>query len=541
MIPGMKPLLIATFGVALIAIPTHVLASEAEPNEKRAVRRFASVIRGKPTRDHLAAKRLALVALREFDSAAVAGALINGYARLEREAEPLRTARCKVLFDGGGNSRLSKSRDTLQPIRDLQGDIISALDRLRSPDSIKLMLGRVIQSSKKLPLTLKLVLAARAGDLSGDDIELVIGSAGRLSGTEGTLVMLRALAPLGRRAAEASTWALTQLAHKQSAVRSQAIRTLSQLASGGAIVPLIARIEAETGSLREEVLDALVVLTGAHAGNSAESWNEWLKTEGGPYVRGEKKLGRGDASKRKRKEDNKTTTGSYFGLPQTGRSILYVFDVSKSMHRTMSGKRPKGSSVDGDEEIRWERCQVELIAAIDKLTPNKTFNMIGFANELKIFDQKQQRATPKNKRRAKEWIERLHLKLQTNIHDALELTFYMAGRGAKDRYYEPEVDTVFFLSDGAPTRASGGKSNRAAKTSLKRDEPERILSAVKRWNALGRITVHTIGIGLKTPPEPKKAPRKRERPEKEEAGPAGFMSQLAQQNFGQFVTPRPAK
>jgi hypothetical protein len=154
-------------------------------------------------------------------------------------------------------------------------------------------------------LTLRIALAGRAGDLAAGglaagDLEKISDAAEGTTRTEDLLVLLQAVAGLGPRAERAAAWVVTQLEHGVEEVRVRAIRALAQLAWPGGIEPLIARIDVESGRAREEVLDALVVLTGAHPGDSAPSWRLWLAQEGGPFVRGEARLGRGDASVRGR-------------------------------------------------------------------------------------------------------------------------------------------------------------------------------------------------------------------------------------------------
>ena len=76
--------------------------------------------------------------------------------------------------------------------------------------------------------------------------------------------------------------------------------------------------------------------------------------------------------------------------------------------------------------------------------------------------------------------------------------------GVSDKNYEPAADTIFLLSDGAPTNFD-----------LTDDDPERIFRAVKEWNALGRVKIHTIGLmGHK----------------------ASFMERLAEENGGTYTT-----
>jgi Mg-chelatase subunit ChlD len=105
---------------------------------------------------------------------------------------------------------------------------------------------------------------------------------------------------------------------------------------------------------------------------------------------------------------------------------------------------------------------------------------------------------------AQEWIAKLGPKRTTNIHDALGMAFGCGGRGVRDRYYAAEIDTIFLLTDGTPTKPD---------SSL--DSTEKILQAAREWNPFRRVTIHCIGIGsgLNAP----------------------FLQQLATEHGGKFV------
>ena len=72
----------------------------------------------------------------------------------------------------------------------------------------------------------------------------------------------------------------------------------------------------------------------------------------------------------------------------------------------------------------------------------------------------------------------------TNILDALREAFRIAGSGATKKDAPVVVDTIYLLTDGSPTDERGFP-----------EDAGRILAAVRRWNALGRVTIHTIGVG----------------------------------------------
>jgi Mg-chelatase subunit ChlD len=164
--------------------------------------------------------------------------------------------------------------------------------------------------------------------------------------------------------------------------------------------------------------------------------------------------------------------GDYYGLPQVSQRVLYVLDISDSMRQEFEGKS------------RLERCGSEVARAIKALPRSATFGLIVYNSEVRRFRAEMVPATPANKDAAAGFIAELRHANTTNIYDALRESFQMAGDGSKKKDTRVRVDTIFLLSDGAPTTPDA-----------ENDDVERILQAVREWNALGRVTIHTIGIG----------------------------------------------
>jgi hypothetical protein len=516
--------------------------------------------RGASTAKTAARCREVLASVGSVDSGPVADAMIRAYLRLENGANTIRTQRRKILLLGGGSQKLGPLRWRLQPIREIQKLLLKRLMRMNSKPAVGAMLAAVLGKRGQLPWTILIEFAGRSADATATDLETLLASTSSVRGTGATLLLLRAIEPLGARGRKAGAWVVSLLGHELDDVRAQVVKTLGKLNWPGAIRPLIERLALEKGELHEHILDALVRLTAVYPGGNAHAWRLWLAKEGGPYLDGTVTLGRGKLSMRRRKHDPQATAGTYFGLRQQGKAILYVIDISLSMRRSASGggrmgggRGPGGGGENGrgggapGQKSRWDLCREELAKALRGLGPDTTFNIIGFANHLKIFDKKMKKASKRNVSRAIDWIEGLKLELETNIYDALELSFFLGGRGVRDRYYEPEIDTIYFLSDGAPTMprekvGGGGMGTGPAGGGngggrMTRDRPNQILAEVRRCNALTRVQIFTIGLGLQT----QGGGMGRGRPGRRGrggGGPRGFLEELARQNRGKFVEPK---
>ena len=91
-------------------------------------------------------------------------------------------------------------------------------------------------------------------------------------------------------------------------------------------------------------------------------------------------------------------------------------------------------------------------------------------------------ATAKQKKKAITWVERVTAIGGTNIFDAVERAFGLAGRGTFDKNYVTAADTFFLLSDG--------KANRG-----RLFHGPAMLEEILRLNALNKVKVHTIALG----------------------------------------------
>ena len=499
---------------------------QAQSGAKAAARKLRSAIRAIDVSAESGGDAVAAVkAMQAFDGRVGARALLDGVEELERRVSELCETRRKGLARAGGSGRLKRSRYELRNLNDAREAAAAALAALQDQAALGVIASRIVARGGALPLWLRLQLARRMADLA--KVELDWERRGeKTDDVDATLALIYAANALGARAGDAcGAWLVGILGHDIRDVRVAAAAALARLAWPGAIEPLIDGLERVDGDERERLLDALVVLTGQNPGASAGSWRAWLAQEGGPFLAGERELSRGDASLRESDPDANTAAGSYFGIEQRGEGILYVFDNSLSMKAAL--KKPAkggGPTTGGSADTRWTRCKQELRRGLRALRPEQRFNLVSFANKARSFEPAMQLATPANVARAIEWIDGLKLEFQTNVFDALELAFQLAGRGVGDRYYAPSVDTMFFLSDGAPTIAN------LKAAGITQDDSERILRAVGRWNAMGRVQIHAVALGLQK--------RKKDRNNKGRLYPYTFLRMLAEQNGGELAWTR---
>lgn len=463
-------------------------------------------------------RRAALDGIGDADSAKVAEGLSEAWRAVETEvlafeierqsanAELVKyekeTSLPKELYDHVQTlrPRLAELRQFTDDLRAMQQDIQTRLAELHSTEALGYLLDKVLVQ-KKDPVPLR-VAAGRAIGSNGKAIMDRVQKALEKGRDAVELVpLIDAVAAAGPDGKNCALVLMLNLKHKDEFVRERAALALAHLGVADAIEPMIGVLEQCDGQMRARVAAALEVLTGKGFGVNPGAWRGWWANEGAQFVAGAPQLGGGTPSHRK-----DTNRFYYFGIPQDEcHSIVYVIDCSGSMtapvDRKVAVTTADGS--DGTKETRLEACKRELIAALGKLEPRQKFAILWY-NQLPHWYQPQlQAAAPAAVEAAQQFVRGLSPEGSTNIHDSLELCFTLVGRGAHDKYYEPAFDTIFLLTDGAPTTTDG-----------KLDSTEKILVGARQWNALKRVTIHTIGIG--------------------QGLDVDFLTKLAKENGGEF-------
>ena len=294
-------------------------------------------------------------------------------------------------------------------------------------------------------------------------------------------VRLAAIVAIGERKDPAlADFLIKALSDTGWAIRQTAARALAEIGDKQAVGPLVAAMSAEEGTLLDEYAAALAKLTGAALGPNPESWKRWyddhkaeLAGKGAPVVAA--KLGKGSL----------TPPVDYYGVQTRSLRLLFLIDCSGSMNEVIGQ-----AGVTTGEQFQGPKIEIAkkmLKAAISQLHPSTMFDVITFNTDARQFNEKLVQATPETKHAMMERVSELVGRGGTYTYGALKLAFGITD--AAQTPSAPPVDTIFLLSDGAPTEATFEEGAEA-----KPMEPEKILSAVKAWNPFRTVRIHTIAI-----------------------------------------------
>jgi HEAT repeat protein len=298
----------------------------------------------------------------------------------------------------------------------------------------------------------------------------------------------------GRGDAGAVDEAVALLADPSWQVQAAAIDALRTLHVKEGIEPLIKYLGREdVGRLRTDARRALRSLTAQTHGPFQQPWADWWATAKDAFQMPPRPRGLRSDEPPGGKEEGVT----FYGITTFSGRVLFVLDVSGSMTELA---HPGGAGVRGTE-TKFDVARKELDGALDLMDATKKFNVVYFSHEVTRYQPGMLVAEKATRDQAKRFAAQLVPSGGTNIHDALEAAFRIAGFGADRKTYEPLVDTVYFMTDGRPTAG-------------KVQEPEAILAEVREWNRAARLTIHAIGVG--------------------DADPV-FLQALAAENGGTFV------
>jgi HEAT repeats/von Willebrand factor type A domain len=291
-------------------------------------------------------------------------------------------------------------------------------------------------------------------------------------------------------------------------VRATIVKAMEAIGSPRAIRHLIEALGKESGRLIEDIHRVLKKLSGQNYAPEYPLWREWYE-KNKAKIEGTKDV----AGPKKKAGWSKKEGAGFYGVKTFSKRMVFIIDTSGSMADPLGRE---GAVTGGDDDSTFSGPKIELAKRELKRTirmfkPDAFFNIISFNYKVTRWQPKMVAATQKNKNAAYVWTRKLKPEASTYLYGALKMAFEMAGMGATDAHYRPDVDTILLLSDGAPTDNT---------MEAKRMDPEIILKAVRAWNNLSKITIHVIAI------------------DEAAHGEKGirFLKDLARENNGTYIT-----
>jgi hypothetical protein len=512
-------LLVVCLLPALLAAPPAVLAQESFADLAKEWKEMIG-------QDGFVTDRVALVGrVEDFDDRDAAKLLLDGAGSL--------SARIDALFKD-----LAKVETALKEV-DIEDDIRK--DGMKSRDELREKLSEVekqvsghrtvMERIRKAVLKLEsanaravVVTAATAG---GDwrPRGIAAQAAATYPTPEGRAAALRALKDKEPRVAIQTLFGLKDRKDPETVgpvaecllkganwvMQSAAAEALGAIAVPACVRPLVEALSKADGRLRDDIRQALVNCTGQQFPADYEDWKKWYEEHRAEFeAEGAKPLAKQPAGKADPADD----PGTYYGIPTLSKRIVYVLDVSGSMELEIGGKGVATPKEGEEEQARGPKVEIaknELKNAIRKLPDDACFNIVVFNHKVRTWQEKMVQAKQDTKNDAYKFIRDLKASGSTWTYGALKEAFRFAGIGAADPNYASGVDTIFLLSDGAPTDQSMPTS--------KLMDPEIVLGAVREWNALSKIVIHAIAID----------------PQTQGATFIKFMKLLAEQNGGKYT------
>ena len=306
---------------------------------------------------------------------------------------------------------------------------------------------------------------------------------------------------------------VTALADPAWEVRAVAVAACARARLVTSVPGLVDALARETGRLRTDIDDALFALVGARYYGDVALWRQWLADNAGVLEEKARELreagawagaigppeeweaadgadGTGDVGGDA--ERQRGVTSAFYGIETRSRRVLFVVDISRSMESPAKAIPPKtGESAgayaapEGDSKLAIAVWQ--LHRAIDALPDDARFNVVVYSESYAVWNEGMSEASSRAKKKAHAYVDDITANGVTNICDALDAAFELAGVGSgagedartEDGY---AADTIYLLSDGDPNR--GRLANLDA-----------LLADVVQRTARARLVIHAVGIG----------------------------------------------
>jgi HEAT repeat protein len=250
-------------------------------------------------------------------------------------------------------------------------------------------------------------------------------------------------------------------------VRVEVLQQLFKARPKPAIPILIERLDVETGRMASDVHAALVGVTAMDLGRRSDAWRRWWEGEGGSFqVPGARQAQRA-LEERTASRDRGGTVAQpedFYEIEVESERVVFVLDTSGSMRLALK-------TVGTIEKTRMALAKEQLTEVVRSMPEGTLFNVIFFEETVKALSRKTLVMNKSNRAKALRFVRDQYAIGSTALYPALELAFA-----------DPLVDTVYLLSDGAPTVGEI-------------TDIEEIRAQVARWNSARHVKVHGISMG----------------------------------------------
>jgi HEAT repeat protein/Mg-chelatase subunit ChlD len=242
-------------------------------------------------------------------------------------------------------------------------------------------------------------------------------------------------------------------------VRAAAYDFCRGVRDAASIPLLIARLAQEQARMRQDVLDALAALSGLDL-HTDRQWQDWWQDHADGFAVSAAL----PAAKRPRTDPDANSTRTYYSIPVVSAAVIFVVDRSGSMREKIG----TGGSTRLDEAKRQ-------IVRVLQGTPNgHRVGVVAFDGEAQALHDKLVRIDDKTRAELSVRVEMLRIGRATNVHDGMQTAFA-----------DPDVDTIYLLTDGAPTVGPI-------------TDPVELRAAIASWNRTRRIKIHTVSVGTES-------------------------------------------
>ena len=255
-------------------------------------------------------------------------------------------------------------------------------------------------------------------------------------------------------------------------VRLETIAALGALRAPESVELLIQTMETERGRLQEDVVEQLESLTGQSFGFDVASWKDFVLHASPGY------LSKGAEHQAPRAGTPRLGAGGirYHTIGTASQRFVLVTDLSGSMDTPI---RLPGFP---EPRPRIDIVREELTRLIGGFDQTIGFDLVTFRDTVEVWKPQITLASDSQKKAALAQVAAYKANGGTNIYGALEAVFDIA-QGAMDdaTHMQPDVDTLFLLSDGAPSEG------------LIRDT-DLLLQYVAERNRTLRLRIHCISL-----------------------------------------------